>query len=180
MLVELLLLIEGDEDKAIFISMYQRYETKAYAVTMHILHNQHDAEDAAMAAWTKVIDHLETAKKISASGQDFESWLVTVAKNAAMDELRKKKRAPEPVEMWDAPSPENVEKKVETKDVLKRMKMLIRTMPREVRAVLEMRITLGYGFKEIGRSLRCSEDAARKRYEKARGELKKRLGVETV
>ncbi len=174
MLVELLLLIEGDEDKAIFISMYQRYETKAYAVTMHVLHNQHDAEDAAMAAWTKVIDHLETAKKISASGQDFESWLVTVAKNAAMDELRKKKRAPIPMEIWDTPAVNTDATDPESE--FRMMIDMIHSMPSQMRTVLEMRLVTNYSFKEIGKSLRCSEDAAEKRFVRARAELLKQLG----
>lgn len=172
MLTYLLSLIETDGDKVIFTMMFERYERKALTTSMIVLHNRRDAEDAAVAAWVKVIDRFELAKEyFNKPRSEFEAWLITVVKNTAKDELRKKKKAPIPMEMWDMPSPEDIE----AESRFRALTDMIHSMPEQFRDVLEMRIIEGRSFKEIGKAMRCSTSTAQKRFDAAKKELRKRL-----
>lgn len=175
MLVYLLSLIESEGDKEIFVSMFKQYERKAYTVCHTILDSQPDAEDAVMGGWVKVIEHLDTAKRYFVGSEPiFEPWLITIMKNTATDEWRKKKRAPIPMEIWDTPAVDTDATDPESE--FRMMIDMIHSMPPQMRTVLEMRLVTDYSFKEIGKSLRCSEDAAEKRFVRAKAELLKRLG----
>lgn len=174
MLVYLLSLLDDVSDKAIFNEMFGRYEHRTLAIAMSILKNTYDAEDAVMAAWVKVALHFSTAKKhLSKSWSAFEGWLTVIVKNAAKDELRKRNRAPKPVEIWEIPSYVDIEAKSELHIILE----LIRSMPEQTRALLEMRIVGEYSFKEIGKSLGCSAGTAQRRYSRAMEVLRKQMGV---
>lgn len=176
MLVYLLSLLDDESDKMIFTEMFMRYENRTFAIARNIIKNSHDVEDAVMAAWLKVVSHFPTAKKyLSDSWTAFEAWLTVVTKNAAKDELRKRRRSPEPIEMWDIPAHGSLEAESELHMVLE----LIRSMPDQTRPLLEMRLIGEYSFKEIGKSLGCNEGTAQRRYSRAMEDLRRRLAERT-
>lgn len=174
MLAYLLAMLETDADKALFTEIVMQNQKMAYAICMKILCDHNYTEDAMMDGWVKMIKHFEDTKKYYYSSEPiFEPWLVRVMKNAAIDVWREKKRAPIPMETWDFPTAD-----VEYADPESELRMTIDTiksMPPQMRDLLEMRIAWDYSFKEIGKLLRCSAGAARKRYEKAKAELDKRI-----
>lgn len=164
MLTYLLSLLAEESDRLILTEMVGLYQQLTLKVADSILRNHNDTEDAVMAAWVSVIEHFDTAKRLYRKSQEiFKSWLVVVVKNSAKDEWRKRKRGPVPVEMRDIPSTANVEAKSETRMAVE----LIRAMPEQHRRVLEMRILGEYSFKEIGKSLGCSADTAKRRFNQA-------------
>lgn len=174
MLVYLLSLLDDERDKIVFNEMYERYERRTLSIAMNILHNTHDTEDAVLAAWEKVLLHFSIAKEYaSKSWPMFEKWLDIVVRNAAKDELRKRKRRPEPMEMWDVPSCANTEAESE----LNMMLDLLYSMPDELQDLMTKRIVLGYTFREIGKALGCSEDTAKRRFIKAMEIFRERMGV---
>lgn len=172
MLTYLSSLLADESDRLVLTEMVGLYQQLTLKVADSILRNHDDTEDAVMATWVSVIEHFDTAKRLYRKSQEiFKSWLVVVAKNSAKDEWRKRNRGPVPVEMRDIPSTANVEAKSETRMAVE----LIRAMPEQHRRVLEMRILGEYSFKEIGKSLGCSEKAAQKRFERANEEFRKRM-----
>lgn len=173
MLIYLLSLIADEGDKELFISIYEQYSRKIYAIALQMLKNIDDAEDAELDTWVRVIYNFSTAKKyLSESRRAFESWIVVIAKNVSKDELRRKKRAPKPLDMWDIPVPANTEAEgyIMLKDA-------IRSLPDESRRIIEMRME-GRSFKEIGKALGCNKDTAKRRYERAVNALREQMGAE--
>lgn len=174
MLIYLLSLIADEGDKELFISIYEQYSRKIYAIALQILKNIDDAEDAELDTWVRVIYNFSTAKKyLSESRRAFESWVVVIAKNLSKDELRRRRRAPQPLDMWDIPAQVDTEKETEHK----MLKEEIRALPNESRRIMEMRIE-GRTFKEIGKVLGCNKDTAKRRYERAVNALREKMDAE--
>lgn len=173
MLLYFLSLIETASDKAFFTSLYLRYERKTYAFALRFFPKIKDAEDLTHDAWVQVIINLPIAKKCkSESKRAFEAWLFTVEENIAKDRLRKKKREPETVELWDMPAPED-----EVHSDYRMVVDAIHSMPGPMRAVLLMRLIEERSFREIAKVLKCDEVTAKRRFERARRALIERLGV---
>lgn len=174
MLAYLLAMLETDADKAIIEAIVRQYERKVQAICFNILRKQHDTEDAMMATWIKIIKHIDTTRNYY-SKPIFEPWLFTIARNAATDEWRRRKRAPEPIEIWRTPTTGIGATGPDSE--LQMMMDAIRSLPPQMRKVLEMRGIAEYTWKEIGKELKCSATTAQRQFERAKAELDRRLNI---
>lgn len=169
MLLYYLSLLSDPGDGPLMTEMYETYKVRLYQYAFTLLHNQYDAEDAVMAAWERVARNFTKPKQCFMESQSsFFSYIRIIVKNLSLDEIKKRKRVTEFPENWDAPAPDNTEGQGEHDMIVARIK----TMPVKSRKVLELQLS-GYSFKEIGKRLGCSEDAAQKRYSRAIEKLRK-------
>lgn len=170
-----LLLIDGENEKALFREFYGRYEKKLYAVALNILHSPSLAEEAESEAFLRVAQHFETFLKIYRKNrQEIEPWAVTIVKNISIDILRKRGRETLFPEDWDAPAPGGVE----AETAYGRLVALTRSMPESYRAVLEMKFVLEMKDKEIGAALGLSAGAVSQRVSRGRKLLIEKLREE--
>ncbi|SBT42434.1 RNA polymerase sigma factor [Micromonospora narathiwatensis] len=111
-----------------------------------------DAEDVASEAWLQISRDLPTF-----TGGEFRAWTVTIARNRAMDHLRRQRRRPSlpvPVQALsglagDADTAERAGETIGTESAL----ALIATLPpREAEAVL-LRAVIGLDAESAGRVL---------------------------
>ena len=98
----------GDGDRAAFDAVYARTATKLFSVAVRILRDRHDAEEAFQETYVRVWRGAGSYQRQTASPM---SWLLTIARNAAIDRLRRRRRIDETVELTsepddDAPDPE--------------------------------------------------------------------------
>jgi RNA polymerase sigma-70 factor (ECF subfamily) len=96
-------------DRAAFRALYERTCAKLFGVTLRILKNRHDAEEAIQEIYVKIWNR---ADRYVAGSTSPISWLVAVARNHALDMLRARRPASEDIEAaFDvsdpAPSPES-------------------------------------------------------------------------
>ena len=70
-------------DPLAFSSLYEQYKNIVYATAYRILTNHHDAEDIVSETFMKVWDKMHTW-----DGRSFPAWLVTIARNKAIDHKR--------------------------------------------------------------------------------------------
>lgn len=77
-------------DEGAFDALVRRHLDAVYAFTMRFLGDARDAEDVAQEAFLRAWKHL---KKFDGA-RNFRTWLFAIAKNAALDLLRKKKTLP--------------------------------------------------------------------------------------
>ena len=126
--------------------------------------NQHDAEDAVQNAFMQIIRHFEKIDEIPCEKLPF--WIVCIVKNEAVTILRKNQRTVQ-LENWDsfAADAESVTDYLELVQLFSRL-------PETYRAVLEMRLLLGYTGKEIARHLALSESAVNTRIFRGRALLR--------
>ena len=145
MLAILLAALESEADKQKFTDIYEQYHPQMEQTALRILKNQHDAEDAVQNAFMQIIRHFEKIDEIPCEKLPF--WIVCIVKNEAVTILRKNQRTVQ-LENWDsfAADAESVTDYLELVQLFSRL-------PETYRAVLEMRLLLGYTGKEIARHL---------------------------
>lgn len=164
MLAILLSTMESDEDKRRLTGIYGQYHSLMEQTAMRILGEQSDAEDAVQNAFMQMIRHFEKIYEIPCENLPF--WIISIVKNEALMILRKRKRTV-PLENWEGFA-------AEAEDVTgyQELVALFARLPESYRAVLEMKILLGYSDKEIAERLGISRAAVSTRATRGRALLR--------
>jgi RNA polymerase sigma factor, sigma-70 family len=150
----------GDRD-ALEKLLYDNYKT-VYGYLLRLTLNEETAKDFTQEAMVKAILHI----KSFSGNSKFATWLVSIASNAYKDSLRKKQKMSE-VQIEDvlrqAPSPENVEEKVVTKDSILTLRRVLMDIPAEKREVFILKHFYDYSYEEIAKILKCPLGTVRSR-----------------
>ena len=85
-----LTMIEAEEDRHRFLSLYRRYKKLMLYIAHDILHDPHDAEDAVHEAFLRLAEMIEKIHEIDCP--ETRSLIVMITKSKAIDLYRKKKR----------------------------------------------------------------------------------------
>lgn len=160
MISYLLAMLESDEDKLLFIELYEEHHVRVEQTALRILKDPHDAEDAVQNTFLQVIRHFDKISEIPCKKLGF--WLISIAKNEALMILRHKRREI-PQEDWNTFS-EDVSDPTSYNELVR----LFSQLPATYRAALEMRLINGYSGKEIAQHLRISESAVNTRISRGR------------
>lgn len=86
-----LTMIEAEEDRHRFLSLYRRYKKLMLYIAHDILHDPHDAEDAVHEAFLRLAEMIEKIHEIDCP--ETRSLIVMITKSKAIDLYRKKKAA---------------------------------------------------------------------------------------
>lgn len=165
MLAFLLSTLESEDDKRKFVAVYEQYHEKMETIALHMLGSQHDAEDAVQNAFLQIIRHFEKIYEIPC--EEFPFWIISIVKNEALIILRKNRNTV-PLEDWDG-----FEKGADSVTGYMELVELFRQLPASYRAVLEMKLLIGYTDKEIAQKLGLSETAVSTRASRGRALLRK-------
>src|SRR5690606_11499813 len=97
-------------DRQAFRDLYSRTSAKLFGVTLRILRDRSEAEEALQEVYVKI---WQRADRYVPGGYSPISWLVAVARNHSLDVLRARKPQSEDIDMAlgvadAAPSPERV------------------------------------------------------------------------
>ena len=160
MLVYYLQMLDTPEEKIRFEQIYLKYRGLMYHVADGILHNRQDAEDAVHNAFLKVAKNF--SKFQDAPDKDLTRQIVAVARNEAISLLRKKKDTV-PLEDWEGVA--------ETAEEVSGYHALVDSfayLPQTYRAVMEMKLLLGYSDGEIAAKLSLSKKAVSVRISRGR------------
>ncbi|MFK7938907.1 MAG: sigma-70 family RNA polymerase sigma factor [Roseovarius sp.] len=79
----------GLQDRAAFQTLYARTSAKLFGVVLRVLHNQAEAEDVVQDVYVKI---WRNAGRYRANGFSPMTWLITIARNTAIDAKRRKGR----------------------------------------------------------------------------------------
>ena len=159
-----LTMIEAEEDRHRFLSLYRRYKKLMLYIAHDILHDPHDAEDAVHEAFLRLAEMIEKIHEIDCP--ETRSLIVMITKSKAV-----------PLEDWTAAAPPQAEG-VERGDGVARA---IAALPRRERDVLLLKYDQGYGNSEIGKLLGLRPDHISQIAHRAKEHLRKNLeemGVE--
>ena len=160
MLVYYLQMLDTPEEKIRFEQIYLKYRGLMYHVADGILHNRQDAEDAVHNAFLKIIKKF--SKFQDAPDEDLARQIVAIARNEAISLLRKKKDTA-PLEDWDGFA--------ETAEEVSDYHALVDSfacLPQTYRAVMEMKLLLGYSDGEIAAKLGLSKKTVSVRISRGR------------
>ena len=137
--------------------VYDNTARLVFSLAFSLLGNREDAEDVLQDTMLKVIKFANSYKKGSP-----KAWVLSIARNCAMDILRKQRPSSEETEP-SSPDPELA--KLELIDMLN-------ALNNDEKQAIVLHIYGGFSHKEIGTVLNISPAAAQKKYRRALQKLK--------
>ena len=170
MLAVCLAMLETKQDQRRFTRLFEAYERKIYALALRILGDQTRAEDAAQQTWLQLLRSWERVSALP--WKETEGYVVTAAKNCALDILRADRRTTAFPEDWDPPAREECQAEYDY------LVSLIQALPESYRRVLEMKCVEEQTNREIARRLGIKESTVAVRILRGRTMLRERLEKE--
>lgn len=170
MLAICLAMLETEEDQRRFLKLYNTCEKKIYAVALRVLGDPGRAEDAAQQTWFQLLKRWDRVSALPWS--EMEGYVVTAAKNCALDILRTERRTVAFPEDWDPPARE------EREEEYGYLVSLIRALPEGYRRILELKLVEGWSSREIAQLLGMNKSTVASRVLRGRNMLKERLEKE--
>lgn len=172
-----------ENDREAFREIVERYQRKAVAIALGMLHDREDALEVAQEAFAKVFTSIKQFKEEAS----FYTWLYRIVVNLAIDRQRQKGRQPllereEPgagsvdlVETLPAEETADPYEKVKDKELRERIWNAIDELTPSHKAVILLREVEGLSYEEISEILQCSRGTIMSRLHYARKRLQLRL-----
>ena len=164
-------MIDTPEEKDKFRELYETYKQDMFAVAYGILNNVEDAEDAVSQAFFSIAENFTKISQIDC--HDLRSYVVIIIRNAALNIYRKNKTERSHSIAVGYDLSKYIEKYPDSDYSL--MVSSINELSQDDREILMMYRYYGFTAKQIGKQLDISEDAVRKRVERAKEKLREIL-----
>jgi RNA polymerase sigma factor (sigma-70 family) len=142
------------------------YMSTALAVARRILSDHALAEDAVQESFLRVI----RKRHQYIPGSPFSSWFYAIVRNVCVDMLRQSARQKELIKEVAARNEPNTRQ-----TDLSEIPEILNVLARGERDVLELRIVHGLGFRDVAAALGISEEAAKKRAQRALRRLRAKI-----
>jgi RNA polymerase sigma-70 factor, ECF subfamily len=170
-------------DRRAFEPLVRRHERRVFRVTLAILGNVEDAEEAMQDTFLKALRHLEQFRKDAR----FSTWLTRIAVNAAIEKRKSRKNfvplsesedaeqqfAPGHYEPWKS-NPEQVYSKQE---VHRLVEQAIQALPEIYREAFVLRDVEGLSAEEAADALGLTVPALKSRLLRGRLMMRERLAA---
>lgn len=161
--------------------LFDRHHTVLYGFLSRLLGDPAAAEDVVQEVFVRIWRHRSTFGREKA----FTAWLYTIARNAAMDEIRKRGKRPRSFTDLQA-GPDGLELAAGTggpgpdaelwkRTVREQVREALRKLPAEQRLCLVLKEYEGKSHREIGEILGCTEGHARVIAHRARQAMRRLL-----
>jgi RNA polymerase sigma-70 factor, ECF subfamily len=155
----------GERDAIRFL--YVRYADNVYGYVRSIVRGDHEAEDVTQEVFLKLIGAIGKYERRSVP---FSAWLLRVARNVALDHIRRVRATPcEEVRGADESSDGSVS------DRSRDLREALETLPEEQRTVLVLRHVIGLSPGEIAERLGRTEASVHGLHHRGRRVLRAQL-----
>ena len=171
-------------DLAAFDDLVVRYEKPIRVTLYNILLHHADTEDALIETFTKAYQNLASFREEA----QFSTWLYRIAKNTALNQIRKRKRRPlfslsqdEDDEFYEENSfvdetiASNVTRQIENQELQNKLNESLARLSEEHRTVVTLFDVQGMSHAEIAAIMKCTEGTVRSRLFYAHKQLQKFL-----
>lgn len=170
MLFIYLSLIDSEENKDKFETLYLRHRKLMKYIALDILGDEHLAEDAVHNAFLKIIANLD--KFSEEDCQENKNLIVIIIRSVSIDMYRKRNREFENTDILDKElTVETDFSVVQVEDILKE----IEALPEIYRDVLLLKVEYDFKDRDIAKMLGINVDTVSKRLERARKQLKQQI-----
>jgi RNA polymerase sigma-70 factor (ECF subfamily) len=166
---EIIRQIQSGDDSA-FDELMGRYKRPVVNFIFRILGNADDADDVAQEVFVRVYQKLDTYRPAT----KFTTWLFALARNAAIDRLRWRKRHPtEPIDPESPlPAATDTAEEVGAREIGALIAAAVGELPEDQRTVLVLSEYQGMSHAEIAAVMRCSEKSVESRLYRAKQTLR--------
>ena len=155
-----------------FDKLYDAYYMRVYSFVMTIVKSAHIAEEVTQQTFYKALNALNKPVKFDGKSSEF-TWLCAIAKNVALDELKRQSRLAPAEE--DIPVTKSVEQTAEDGILTLRLHQLLHEMEEPYKEVFSLRVFGELPFSKIGIIFGKTENWARVTYHRAKLKLQERL-----
>jgi RNA polymerase sigma-70 factor, ECF subfamily len=150
---------------------YSRHKNLVYAVALRVVRNPHDAEDVCHDVFVKLMSRTDAEP----TSPTFPAWLATVARNEALDHIRRSsRRRYDPIE--DVPIADRRPATV----VDPVLREAIASLPRDQREVVILRLVAGLQPSEIAGQLVRTPASVNGLLHRATGTLRRQLAAHRI
>ncbi len=159
-------------ERGAFARLYARFAPVVHGIALARV-DRDDAEDVVQEVFTRVHRTLATLRDDAA----FPAWICTLARNAAADTLRRRRRTPAP-----EPFPEPPARDAARDDDELRAHVLaaVRTLPDAYRETLLLRLVEGLTGPEIAARTGLTHGSVRVNLSRGMARLRERLAAEDL
>ena len=168
---------QGD-DRA-FQMLVERHQERIYGFLIGMVRDEDIANDLFQETFLKVIYSLRSPAPAYRNQGRFQAWALRIARNAALDHLRRqRRRVPPEAVQWEmlADTAPGAEEAVERAESSQRLEQCIARLSDEQREVLLLRHEAELTFREIAALTDCSINTALGRMRYALVNLRRMLG----
>ena len=138
---ELVTVIQGGERRA-YAELVKRYERSVRAVTLDVLGNRHDADDAVQDAFVVAYRKLPTLR----DGSKYGPWLLRIARRQALRSARRRRVT---VSLDDAADHANPSSNGRLDEQSQRLNRVLQRLPKQERTVIMLRYFDGHSVQQI-------------------------------
>ena len=135
----------GQRDESAIEEIFRRYSGAVYSVALRVLRDSGQAEDVLQEVFLQL--WRDPAAFVRGRGS-LGGWLVVIARNRAIDMLRRRKPS-DPVEEVALASSANVADEAERNATMQKVRQVIAALPEEQRKALELAYFEGLSHTEI-------------------------------
>lgn len=126
-------------------AFFDRYSKMVYSVALRVLNDAGEAEDVMQEIFVQV---WQNPQAYDSGRGSLGGWLVVVARNRAIDKLRRR-RPSDPVELFALPSSLDLAKESEQSFLLDKIRAAMSKLPAEQRNSVELAFFEGLSHSEI-------------------------------
>jgi len=144
--------------------LYDRYHRQCFALSLRILGSESDAEEAVQETFVRV---WRSAPQYDSSRAGVASWVLSIARNLCIDELRRRRRRapqlPSFDEALDLPGSERTDLDAERAVIGGQVRAALHSLPADQRRSIELVYFHGLSSQEVGTMLRVPPPTVRSR-----------------
>ncbi len=156
-------------DPAALAELFDRHRSRLFVFLYRLVGDAPTAEDLLGETFL----HLHRGAGQYHAGSGFAPWLFRIARNLAVSELRRRRvrqQGWQRLVAWF--NPNSAAPEPEPCDISDRVQAALRKLSEEQRTAIVLKEYLELDYREVGRVLGCSEQAARARTYRARSALR--------
>jgi RNA polymerase sigma-70 factor (ECF subfamily) len=154
-------------DRAALDTLLRRHYDRLYALCRRMTGDSADAADACQEAMIAIVRGLPAFDGRSAFG----TWAYRVATNACLDELRRRRRRPEPGLPEGSAEVASPLDQVEASTTRVDLDRALQSLPADFRAAVVLRDVGGLSYEEIAEALQIPPGTVRSRIARGRSAL---------
>lgn len=175
-MLDILLLMIPDEDKAQFRAVYEEYHNLVFHISLGHLNNPEDAEDSQQEAFLYIAKNFGKIKDRSKG--EIKNYICTVAHGFAISYYRKKDRIESKLVDLDIAKYKEIDDgEFDIFDIVD-VETAMKKLPPETKNILDLKLGYGFSSKEIAAIYGISNDNARKKVQRGKNALMKLLKEE--
>jgi RNA polymerase sigma-70 factor (ECF subfamily) len=154
-------------DPEAFRPLVERYQKVLFNVAYRMVHDQEDARDLAQGALVKAYEKLGTYDPAF----QFFSWIYRILVNETLNFLKRKKPSQSLDAASDAASPGGPDQDLQARELGRRVRHALMSLPVEYREVVVLRHFAGLSYGEMSAALAIPEKTVKSRLYTARQRL---------